>query len=56
MRRNLDAAEVGAAEANAVVGGSGLERERDLLAGMKTDPGAVDQFGEVCVATASAQF
>ncbi len=41
VRRNLDAAEVGALEANSVIGGSGLEGQRDLLPGMKTDSGAV---------------
>ena len=39
---NLEAAEVGAAETDAGVGGGGLERQRDLLAGVKTDAGARD--------------
>ena len=43
VRGNLEAAEVGALEANAVVGRRRLERKRDLLAGMKTDPGAIDR-------------
>ncbi len=40
VRGNLDAAEVDAAETNAVIGRRGLERERDFLAGMKADSGA----------------
>ena len=37
--RNLDA-QVGPAEPDAGIGRRGLERERHLLAGMKSDPGA----------------
>ena len=37
---NFDAAEVGALEANSVISRSRLERERHLLAGVKSDPGA----------------
>ena len=41
-RRNLEAAQVGALEADAVVGRRRLERQRDLVAGMKADSGAGD--------------
>ena len=40
--RNLEAAEVGTLKPDAVVGRSRLQRQRDLVAGMKTDSGAGD--------------
>ena len=43
VRGNLDAAEVRALEANAVVGRRRLQRQRHLLAGMEADSGAVDR-------------
>ena len=39
-RRHLQAAQIRALEPDAIVGGRGLERERNLVAGMKTDSGA----------------
>ena len=47
-RRNLEAAEVGPLEADAVVGRRRLQRQRDLVAGMKTDSGAGNLIDEVC--------
>ena len=41
-RRNLEAAQVGTLETDAVVGRRRLERQRDLVAGMQTDSGAGD--------------
>ena len=41
-RGNLEAAEVRALEPDAVVGRRGLQRQRDLVAGMKSDSGAGD--------------
>ena len=41
-RRNLEAAEIGPLETDAVVGRSRLQRQRDLVAGMKSDSGAGD--------------
>ena len=40
--RNLEAAEIGAPETNAGVSRCGLERQRDLVAGMETDACAGD--------------
>ena len=41
-RRHFEAAEVGAPEADAGIGGSRLEGKRDLVAGVKADSGAGD--------------
>ena len=44
--RNLEAPKVGALKPDAVVGGRRLERQGDLVAGMKTDSGAGDGSAE----------
>ena len=41
--RNLETAEIGPLEADAVVGRRRLQRQRDLVAGMKSDSGAGDR-------------
>ena len=41
-RRHLEVAEIGAAETDAEIGRRGLQRERDLVAGVKTDSDAGD--------------
>ena len=39
---NLHATQIGPAEADAEVRRGGLQRQRDLIAGMQTNPGAGD--------------
>jgi hypothetical protein len=42
VRGNLDAAQVGPLEADAVIGGRRFEGQRHLAAGMKPNSGAID--------------
>jgi hypothetical protein len=57
-RGNLDPAQIGAAEPDAEVGRGRLERELDLLTGVKTDAGTGNRSAKcpLCFHSASARI